>query len=268
MLKPIFSYVSYKSYMKARLRSRSQRGATSRAAKALNCQVSFLSRVMNSHVHLTLDQAYLMAKHWKLERNESKCFMLLVEYDRSQERSYKDDLMREIQALKQVHESLSERMSRPAPEAAGLDEAIYFSSWHWTAVHFLTSVKAFQTIASIAGRLSLPQTLIQSYLAQLQTWGLVQEMSGRWIYSKGGFHLAKDSPFVVQHHQNWRTKAILDSQLRDPSSVHFTNVQTIAEKDIPEIKELLLKFVSETKAIMDPSDPEEAVVLICDFFKA
>ena len=69
------------------------------------------------------------------------------------------------------------------------------------------------------------------------------------------------------HHRNWRDRAVIDAQLSGSESVHYTNVQTITVSDLPALKELLLKFISESSKLMRASGAEEAVAINCDLFK-
>jgi hypothetical protein len=103
-------------------------------------------------------------------------------------------------------------------------------------------------------------------LETLQKWGFVKHAGNRWTYTAGEFHLPKESPFVLMHHLNWRTRAALDAQRPSSDSIHFTTVQTLSKKDITKLKELILQFVENCNGILQPSEPEEAIALACDFF--
>jgi len=105
------------------------------------------------------------------------------------------------------------------------------------------------------------------FLEQLAAWGLVQQEGNRWKYLAGTFHLPKESPLVIQHHHNWRDRAVLDAQLASDESLHYTNVQTVSRADIRILKELMLNFVSNCKEILDPSAEEDVVAITCDLFR-
>jgi uncharacterized protein (TIGR02147 family) len=261
-----FLFDSYKEVMKERLRGSGNRGLLSRAAEELNCQRSFLSRVMNSKVNLTPALAYKLAVFLKFAVKEREYFQLLVEKERAADPAYRRHIETRLRDMKREHESLSERSQRPV--VSSVHDLTYFSSWLWTAIHFFTSIPDFQTRESIARRIGVPSRLVQQYLEGLEAWGFVKREGDRWIYVGGEFHVSKDSPLVVLHHQNWRQRAVMDSQLRDEQSLHLTNVHTIAAKDIPVLRELMLKFISDSNDLLRKSSEEEVVVVLCDFFKA
>ena len=262
---PVFAFSSYKDIMDARLRSEVQRGALSRAAEALNCQRSFLSRIMNSKMQLTPDLAFKLCRHWKFSASEREYFQALVEMERAVDPEYAGFLKEKVRSLKEAHESLSNRTKRPAPSSA--HDMLYFSGWYWTAIHFLTSIRKFQSSESIAQRLHLPEKFVTECLEQLEVWGFISRHGKEWKYKGGEFHLPKNSPLVILHHQSWRQKAVLDAQAMNDESLHFTNVHTIGRADLPRLKELLLKFISESNDLLRSSPEEDGIVLTCDLFK-
>lgn len=149
----------------------------------------------------------------------------------------------------------------------GMDEARYFSSWIWSAVHFLTSSPKYQTAKEIAERLSLPVPVVTACLKQLSAWSFVRPVGARWEFSGGEYHIHKSSPYVSMHHQNWRARAVIDSQHMKSEGIHYTNIQTMSEEDFSILRELVLGFISDCDKLMSPSNPEEAVSLTFDLFK-
>lgn len=95
----------------------------------------------------------------------------------------------------------------------------------------------------------------------------VRETKKGWVYAGGQFHLPKDSPFVVSHHQNWRSRAVLDAQDFMSDGVHYTSVLTLSKSDLIRLREVLLQFIAEAGQIAGPSEPEEAVALTLDLFR-
>jgi hypothetical protein len=168
--------------------------------------------------------------------------------------------------MKRRHESVQERMGRTQHSVAGMERQ-YFSTWIWSALHFLTSIPAFQTVDAISNRLKLSSTLIEQHLIELEKMGFIEKKQNRWIYRSGEFHAPKDSPLVILYHQNWRNRAVTDSYEMQDSSVHSTTVQTLSRADYEKIKEMLLHFLSEVSQIAGPSNPEECMALTCDLFQ-
>jgi plasmid maintenance system antidote protein VapI/biotin operon repressor len=263
--KDVFQFTTYKAIMKTHLRGSLHRGALSRAAEAMNCQRSYLSRVMNSKMQLTLDQTFTLCQHLKFSNDEREYFQTLVEYERAADRSYRDFLHTKIQTLKRKHESISEIVNKP--KLVTQNEAIYFSAWYWSAIHFLSSVPEFQTVQKLSEKLTLPKETVLDCLRKLRDWGYVDHQGDHWRYSGGEFHLPKQSPFVAMSHQNWRSRAVIDSQNLSNENIHYTNIQTASLEDIAQLKELALEFIKECNRRLGPSTPEDGIVITLDLFK-
>ena len=262
----VFEFRAYKVALDHFLRSDGKRGLLTRAAKALHCQPSFLSRVIGSEIHLTPEQAFMICQFLNWSANESEYFQTLVAIERAADPGYKSALTAKLKQLRVDHESLQKRTQKE-DFALVEQQSVYLSSWIWSAVHFLSSVPAYQTVEKMADRLGLSNETTRKTLTRLEQWGLVRKTGSRWEYAQGQFHVPKDSPYVVLHHQNWRTRAVLDAQEFQSESLHFTSVYTLTAADVARLRELMLKFISDCQAVAQPSSPEESVVLICDLYK-
>ncbi len=265
--KSVFSFNTYKALMSSLLSGPSHRGELTRAARALGCQRSYLSRVISEELHLTPDHAFNLAGFWNFNVNEREYFLSLVEHDRAGDKSYRDFIWKKILEMKRKNESVAERTDR---KSFVLDshQATYFSSWVWSAIHFLTSIPQFQSLDELASRTGIRKEVALEYLRALAQQGFVTSSGSQWKFQSGEFHAPQDSPLVLLHHQNWRSRAMMDAQaLGSLESVHYTGVQTMSFEDAQKIKELLLNFLGDASRIAGPSKPEECMALTCDLFK-
>lgn len=263
--KNVFEFNSYKKFMSHKLLGLNQRGQLTSAAKALGCQRSYLSRVISDKLQITADHAFNLARFWHLTPDERSYFQTLVELERSSDSHHQAFLKKQLLDLKKRHESIQERTNRTDLKIQ-FNNLNYFSSWIYSAIHFLTCIPEFQTASAISVRLNLPEAVVLNYLSQLEEHQCVQKNGSTWTYKSGEFHIPKDSPLVVLHHQNWRLKAVLDTQNFDSNSVHYTGVHTLSKTDLNRLKEMLLNFISEASALTSPSKPEEAIALTLDLF--
>lgn len=264
--KSIFEFSTYKPFLVYKLSSKDQRGQLSRAAEAIQTQRSYLSRVISEELHLTPDHAFKLARFWKMPVDEREYFRTLVDLDRAADPEFRAYLKQRALDMKSKHDSIQERAARTEFSIDNFQLG-YFSTWLWSAIHFLTSIPEFQTEDALADRLGVKRVQLLFYLEQLKAQGFVEKIGGRWVYKGGEFHAPKNSPLVVLHHQNWRHRAILDAQDFGSANLHFTSVQTLSKDDFERIKALLLDFISDASSIAGPSKPEEGVALTCDFFK-
>jgi plasmid maintenance system antidote protein VapI len=262
----IFQFHSYKPVMEKHLTGAGNRGQISRAADALKCQRSYLSRVMTEEIHLTPDHAFKLATFFKFSGDVREYFLFLVDHDRAATPELRAHLKAKLADIRQRHENVEVRAKRQNFALDSL-QAGYFSNWLWTAIHFLTSIPHLQNAEALADHLGLKEQSLLVYLRQLEQQGMVENRGKHWLYKSGEFHVGKDSPLVTFHHQNWRTRALVDAQDPTAGGVHYTAVQTMSAHDAEKIKAMLLDLIEQTAAVAAPSPPEELVALTCDWFR-
>ena len=246
--------------------SAEQWGAISKMAAAAGCQRSHLSRVISGKVHLTPEQADGLAEYWRLNEAEGEYFLYLLEFARAGTKGLRQRIQRKIQRLKKEQEDLSERLRQPS---LGVEEReiVYYSAWHWSAIHIIVSIPEYQTVTSISRRLTMPETLVRYCLEQLERFGLVRREGERWKFSSHTIHLPRRSPLIGTHHNNWRARASLKSHDPGSDGVHYTVVQSVSQRDYLKIKELLLAVIDDYSKIAAPSKEEELISFSCDVFR-
>lgn len=256
----------YKAIMAAALTGEGKRGELTRAAEFLNCQRSYLSRVLLEEMHLTTDHAFRLTQYFEYSTDERDYFLALVESERASSSDYRAYWRARADEIKQRQAELG-GVTRRRDLSIDKLQVNYFASWTWSAIHFLVSIPEFQTPSAIAARLGLTPQVTTQMLEALQEQGLVEQSRGRWKYKAGEFHVDRSSPLVVFHHQNWRQRAVLDAQNAGNESLHYTAVQTMSRADADRIRARLMEFIREASQIAGPSTPEDAVALTLDFFR-
>ena len=134
------------------------------------------------------------------------------------------------------------------------------------AVHLATAIRGINSASQIAQKLGLQLVQVESALNFLVSHGLVEKRASEFHFAKGSIHISEQSAWVQFHHNNWRQKALADAQLKNPSSLHFTNVLTITAEDSERIQELMNRSIEQTMKIARPSEPETMACLNVDFF--
>ena len=77
----IFQFKSYKAWLENVFTHPENRGLTSRICRVVDCQRSYMSRVLNSKLQLTPDYAYKVSEALHLSPVEQEYFLLLVDID-------------------------------------------------------------------------------------------------------------------------------------------------------------------------------------------
>lgn len=268
-MKSIYSFISYKIYLKAveAARITVQRGFRTRMSEAIGCQNAFISQVLNGDAHLSLEQAIECARFLELDSNEEKFFLLLVQLARAGSKSLKEHFEAEVIRLREESLNIEKKVSvnLSLSEAA---KTQYYSKWYYAAIHVLVSIDGFQTIDKISQALKLSRARVQNALLFLLESNLVEENNGIFKQGNAQLHLSKNAPQVFSHHQNWRLRAIehLHSESYE-QDVHYSTVSSLSHSDAAELRRRLLQTIEDYVQIVRPSKEETAYAFTLDFFK-
>ena len=265
-LSSIYKESDYRKFLRARLAVGKEEGwgSITKWAKAIACQHSHASRVLSGDKDLSPEQAIATADFLKLTEAEADYFLLLVETARAGSRRYRDLIQKKMREAQRENLARQLETNRVDP---GVRENTYYSGWWWSAIHILVSIPAFQTSEKIAERLRLPLEGVKTWLKRLEEFGLIRQEKGRWVFDSASMHLPLTSPLATTHHQNWRTRAVVDSQNPDSDGLHYTIVQSISGSDYERFKAQLYAVIEDYQRLAGPSRPEELISFSCDFFR-
>ena len=260
----VFSFDDYKEYIKKVLTAKGH-GSRLLLASSLNCQSAYITRVINHDAHLSLEQAVDASAFFELTQDEEDFFLLLIQYAKAGTKRLKDITKKKIKEIREKRALLSNRINIK-DELDEVMQAKYYSKWYYAAVHILVTVPGYRDKKSICTYLGLSMAIINEAIEFLLQTGLVALSAEGYISGKGRIFLKGDSPFITQHHENWRMRAIDDINLGSKSNVHFSSVYSLSKQDFELIKEKLLTHIQEVREIVRPSKEEELCVLNLDFF--
>lgn len=266
--KSIFEFKDYKAYLKYIESRRPQKGRGFRAeiSRLVACQTAYISQVLNSHANFSLEQAQGINKLLLHTKEESRFFILLVEYGRAGTvdlRSHFLELMNE-QIQKQLN--LKERFK--IKEVLSLeDQTTYYSEWAYAAVHIAVTISKLNSAEALADFYQLPKIKVQKILKFLLSAGLILESQPN-VYSIGTarIHLGQDSALISKHHTNWRLQAMNSFERETERDLHYTSVVSLSHEDVLEIKAKLVKEIDAIKSIVKASKEETMCCFAMDFF--
>jgi uncharacterized protein (TIGR02147 family) len=265
---PPFDFENYKAFLKAYESSlpKNGRGFRSGLARRLGCQSAYVSLVLNGHNHFTLDQAYAVAEHLRLNEREAKHFMLLVQIDRASDPGYRAFLERERIQFSQENRLLQNRI-QGAEALSEKNRVVYYSDWSYAAAHVMTSIPRFQNSRELEAQLGLPRAKFERVSQFLVDTGLVVEREGKLKIGPTRVHLPGTHPLVAHHHSNWRAAAMRAIENESPEAgLHYSSVVSLSAKDARLLREKMMRWVEEFNAIVAPSSEETLMALTLDFF--
>lgn len=256
----IYEFEDYRKYLRFWISHRpgKGRGEISRLAKAAQCHVTYFSQALHGKVELGLEQAHRLNSPLGHSNLEAEYFLLMVMAARAGTKQLRDYFEKKQSAIKQDYFNLKNRI-RSEEALSNDDKMTYYSAWYYIAVHVATSISYLQTKDKLSRELAIGPKKISEVLAFLVRVGLVQEKAGRYEYKSGHMHLPNDSPLISKHHTNWRMKAIANLETDFSEDLHYSSVVSIAEKDFPKVKEIMIEAIEKVRDLVRES-PEEALV--------
>lgn len=263
----LFTVKDYRSFISEKIsENKAIRGYQTRLSEAAGVHSSYISRVINSHIHLTTDQAANLAEFWRLDPEETDYFIDLVLLERSSSATLKTRIQQRLGVIHHNRQQLARRFSHARP----MDERnadIYFSAWYFSAIHILITIPQYRTVRAIAKRLRLSEALVNEALEILSSIGLARYSQSQWIALQNDIHLAQQKMFSRIQHNHWRQKTSLKLQEGDPEALHYSGIHSMSISDAHKLKALLIQFLDESRKTIAASPEQELFFLGCDFYE-
>ena len=263
----VFDYQEYRSYLRNSLASRShvEKGQRLKLSKYLKCHPAYLTRILDGRADLSAEQGQNVNEFLGHTANESKYFLNLVLMERAGTATLKSYFREELSRIRNEHRQLSSRIQNHRT-LSETDQAKYYSSWHFAAIHVAASLQNIRTREGIAKALSLPLPTVAAGLEFLVQIGILRQHGNHFQQGEVRLHLGTDSPFVNKHHTNWRIKAIQSLDNKNDTDMHYSGVITCSHQDIEKIREVMLSAIQEIKALIRESQDETLFVYSLDLF--
>jgi uncharacterized protein (TIGR02147 family) len=264
----LMDYSDYKQYLNVRItdQAKIQRGYRARLCEQVQCQLSYLSQVLNGKPDFTLEQAHRLNQFLIHDKVESRFFILLVERSRAGTKELKQFFSEQIEESKKQRFDLKKRL-KEKDEVAEEDQNKYYSAWFYSAIHVILTIPRYQSPSTIATRLNLPEELVVRTINFLEECGLIENVKGRYQMTQKRIHLNRDSTFIQRHHINWRSQALQSSEKNLEDDMHFSTVATLSLEDYEKVKEIFVKAIASAREMIAPSKEEEVIALTVDIFK-
>ena len=266
MVKEVFEFNDYRRYLIDTLDAEQGRGKRSRLAEALNCQPAFVSRVLKGEADFSQEHAVVINSFFSHRDEEANYFMALLDYSRAGTKSLKDFHWKKLQDIKSKRQIVSERIGIKE-NLSDADQMTYYSAWYYAAVHILLMIPEMRSSQRLAERLKLPIPLIKDILEFLINVGLVVSDQNGISIGRTRIHLKSDSPMISKHHINWRLRAMQMLENRDAENLNYSGPICISREVAAQMKEMILKFLTEAEPLIKGAKDEEVYCLDIDFFK-
>ena len=266
MDKTIFEFTHYKPYLRLRIGDyRQRRGQRTALAKALGCQPTFVTQVLNGDVHFSLEQADRLNRFLGHSDEEGDFFILLVQHERAGTKELEKYFDKKIQAQRSQRRVLTNRLGKETLLSRE-QQTVYYSSWHYGALHIAVAIPGLTTRDRLAEYFRLPLKKVTDVLEYLCSVGLVTTDGQHYAIGAAQIRLGNDSPNILRHHANWRVQAIESFDHETETDLHYSGVLCLSSSDKDKIKGRILDALKEQLAISDASKEEELVCYNIDLF--
>lgn len=266
-MKNVFDFNDYKAFLSDYEQSRKglERGFRSKLAAHIGCQSGYVSHVLNGDAHLSLEQTFKMATYLHLSDRERKYLLLLVEFARAGTKELRSYFESELAKFREDYLNIKERVgeSRTLNEQ---EQSIYYSSWHFLAVHVISSLPGYDNASSISEALSIPESVVSQVLLFLLQTGIVKNENGKLSSGITQVHLNRESPLIRQHHTNWRIAAIQSIVNDSKTDVHYSTVSTLSKIDAQLLRAKMIALIENYVETVKPSPEEVMYGFNLDFY--
>jgi uncharacterized protein (TIGR02147 family) len=262
----VLDFRDYKAFLLQTLEQTQKRGARSELARTLQCQPGYVSRVLSGDAHFSLEQADAVNRFLGHNEEESQYFILLVEHARAGTSTLRAHFLKQIEQAQERHLNLKNRF-KIQNRLSSEDQTVYFSHWHFAAIHAFLSVPAFKTKEAIAKQLYLPLKRVSEVIDYLMRVGLIELRDGKYVSGAARLHLGNDSPVIAKHHINWRLQAIQSLERDTGEDLHYSSVVSLSAADVLEIKRQIVKTIESIKGVVRDSKEETVACFSLDFFR-
>lgn len=266
-MKNIFDFKDYKRFLSYIEESRKtlERGFRSKLAEHIGCQSGYISHVLNGNAQFSLEQALKICQFLNLNHFEKKYFLLLIEYSRAGTKDLQLYFDEEMLTLREQHLNIKERVgnSRTLSES---EQYIYYSSWHYAAVHVVASLPEYNDVKEISDALKISETSVSKILVFLKQVGIIIEKNNKLLSGETRIHLNQESPLIRHHHTNWRMAAIQSLTNESKTDLHYSTVSTLSQTDAERLRADMVKLIENYVEVIKPSPEEVMYGFNIDFY--
>lgn len=261
----LFEYSDYRAFLKNHLET-SLRGEMGRMAKAISVSPSLLSLILKGEKNLTSEQAIEVVDYLGLAELDGEYFITLVDLGRAGTLKLQNRLRKKMSGLKEQANKISKRVQK---DKELTDEAlsIYYSSWLYTGVRNFASIGELVTLQQMAEYFKLPKSQLQPIIKFCLEQGLLKQLGDGYIYNTKNTHIGSESPWVNQHHRNWRLRGIEQMEMRRETDLFYTCPMSLSQEAAETIRSLLPEFIQQVLKIVGPSPSEKVMCWNMDWFE-
>lgn len=266
-MKSVFEYKRFTLYLNDLANSKGPRGGVKQElAEVMGVHPAYLSRVLSGKAQLNLEQIERAASHFALDEDGKRYLLFLLEEERAGTQSLKKFFENERTKILEKRLNIKERIHR-SRQITIAEQSQYYSTWIYSALHVVACIPGFDDSKKIAGYLGVTEQTVKEGLEFLERIQIVRWEKGRWIAGERHLHLDKTSPFIKQHHTNWKMRSILALDKQRPTDIRYSGAFAMSLADAETLREIILRHLKDYLERVRNSTEEKAYAFSFDFYE-
>jgi len=241
----IFNYENYKLFVLDWIKEKPKfgRGEFKRISDFLKVSSVLISQIFKGQKEISTEQAIRLCDYLGLIELEKKYFISLVSISRAGTHVLKEFYRKDILELKQFSKDISKRVSN-TKFLSREDSAIFYSDWKYSAIRLACGLNNI-TKTKIREYFHLDDDTLERYFEFLQSRNLIISERGLLKLGPSSTHLSKSSPFVKQHHRNWRIKSVESIDKMKTDEIMYTAPMCISSDLYDNFNRKILKLIDD-----------------------
>jgi len=260
----IYQFIDYKAYL-IELATVLGKGGKSKIAEAAECQSGYISQVLNDNAHLSLEQTEKIGSFLGFDELKIDYLLAMVLYAKAGTNSLRKFYQKDLETKKEAHSELKTKF-KSKKKLSVEDQAIFYSSWQYGAVHVSVSIPGCETPQGLSKFFNIDLKRVNEILEFLENVQLVETVNGMLKVGSSHIHLSSDSPLISKFHTNWRLQAVQALNAKNPKNLHYSSIMSCSEADSKKIKEVMTKAIEDIRKIIKDSKDEKCFSYAMDFF--
>ena len=257
----VFKFTDYKAFIRADL----PRGALKRMAEHLEVNSTMISQIMSGDKDFTLEQGERLLSFFNLRDLEAEYFLMLIQIERAGTIQLKNFYKKRLTTVREQSLSIKNRI-KVDRSLTTEEKSIFYSSWAYSAAQIFTSIGNGKSFEDLQNKFSIEKSRLEQIMNFLTSSGLCTIEAGLYKPGVQSTHVEKGSPFLIQHHTNWRVKAIERVENIMDQELMFTGNFTLSKNDFSVLREMLVQTIKDFTEKVKPSPSEIMANLNIDFF--
>ena len=265
----IYRYLSYKAFIIEHFEKMPAqgRGQAKKLADFLGVSTVVVSQTLKGTRDFSAENAFKVTQFLKLSPFEAQYFMKLVDYEKAGHHELKTFLLQDLKQMQREGKKVKNKYNK-THELSDEDKFEFYSEKFYSAIRMASALPEMNTIKDFAKYFHLTDEKAEDILAFLLSRNLCVETDGK--ISRGTQHtfLPASSPYIKNHHRNWRLHAIdrvnhLDSE----NELMYTAPMSLSKEAYQKLRENLLQVIQDTVKLIGPTEDEMIACLNIDLLK-